>query len=368
MSLIELARLSDPQIDRIADYGARWAAVRASTEPCDRAAAECGVAQAYSSAGLPPPSQIVWGDGPIDIARSWARSRNTAGDSVRSAVVDLICRKAEAAVDRAVGLSVRVALAGEPRLTRLPPYCMSIDEAVHRDSEGVRPLLRTRFSGLFSLSPRRGNLSFASSSFGFHSTAAFGALEYYHDVCGLRRQTQALVGLWQLAKNCAWIIPHERVCWLAERPKAIHCDARHRLHAAKGPALSYPDGWSAYAWKGVLVPAWIIERPELVTVRSIGTAHDPQVRRCMIDIMTPERFIAEGGAYRVSHDETGVLWRQRWRWEAWAAVEVVNGSPESDGTFKHYFLQVPANMRSAREAVAWTYGLPEQRYRPVVRT
>jgi hypothetical protein len=47
---------------------------------------------------------------------------------------------------------------------------------------------------------------------------------------------------------------------------------------------------------------------------------------------------------------------------------VINGTPEPDGTLKHYFLQVPANMRSPREAVAWTYGLPEQRYRPSVRT
>ena len=46
----------------------------------------------------------------------------------------------------------------------------------------------------------------------------------------------------------------------------------------------------------------------------------------------------------------------------------INGTPEPDGARKHYFLQVPANMRSAREAVAWTYGLPEQRYRPTVRT
>jgi hypothetical protein len=103
-------------------------------------------------------------------------------------------------------------------------------------------------------------------------------------------------------------------------------------------------------------------------VRTIAAAHDPQIRRCMIEIMTPARFIAEGGAYRVAQDDTGVLWRQRWRWEAWAAVEVINGSPEPDGTFKHYFLQVPPTMRTAREAVAWTYGLTEQRYRPVVRT
>ena len=133
-------------------------------------------------------------------------------------------------------------------------------------------------------------------------------------------------------------------------------------------AVTYPDGWSAYAWKGVLVPAWIIERQQLVNVRTIGAAQDPQVRRCMIEVMTPERFIREGGAYRISQDETGILWRQRWRWEAWACVEVVNGSPEPDGTFRHYFLQVPATVRSAREGVAWTYGLTEHRYRPAVRT
>ena len=99
--------------------------------------------------------------------------------------------------------------------------------------------------------------------------------------------------------------------------------------AADGPAVGYPDGWSAYAWKGVLVPRWMIERPELVTVRTIGAAQDPQIRRCMIEILTPERFIAQGGAYRIAQDETGVLWRQRWRWEAWAAVEVINGTPEA---------------------------------------
>jgi hypothetical protein len=195
-----------------------------------------------------------------------------------------------------------------------------------------------------------------------------GALEYFHDVCDLTRQTASLAGLWQTAKHASWILPHREVCWLSDRPLAMHQDARGRLHRADGPAVTCRDGWSAYAWKGVLVPSWIIERPDLVNVRTIGAAQDPQVRRCMIEIMTPERFIKEGGAYRIAQDEAGILWRQRWRWEAWAAVEVINGTPEPDGTLKHYFLQVPANMRSPREAVAWTYGLPEQRYRPSVRT
>jgi hypothetical protein len=302
------------------------------------------------------------------VASTWAGLRNDAGENVRSLVVDLVRRKAERTVDRSVGAAVRTSLAQEPRLVRVPSYSTSIDEAVLREGERVRPVLSRRLASLFSLSLRGTKLSFAASSFSFHTAPSLGALEYFHDVCGLRRQTGGLTGLWQIARNASWIVPHERICWLSERPELIRHDARDRLHAAKGPAVKFRDGWSAYAWKGVLVPSWMIERPEFITVRTIASAHDPQIRRCMIEILTPERFIAEGGAYRVSQDETGTLWRQRWRWEAWAAVEVVNGSPEPDGTFKHYFLQVPANLRTAREAVAWTYGLTEHRYRPMMRT
>jgi len=264
-------------------------------------------------------------------------------------------------------LAVRVALAGEPRLSRVPGFCASIEEAVLREGERVRPNLGARLASIFA--PRkRASLSFAASSYALHSSPSLGPLEFLHDVGNLARQTNGLCGLWQIARNASWMIPHRQVCWLAERPHIVRHDARGRLHCPDGPAVAYHDGWSAFAWKGVLVPRWIIERPDLVTVRSIAAAQDPQVRRCMIDVLTPERFIATGGAYRVAADETGVLWRQRWRWEAWAAVEVVNGTPEQNGTYKRYYLQVPANMRSAREAVAWSYGLSEQRYKPSVRT
>ncbi len=84
----------------------------------------------------------------------------------------------------------------------------------------------------------------------------------------------------------------------------------------------------------------------------------------MIERLTPERFIASGAAFRISEDETGFLWEKRWAdGDAWAAIEVVNGTPEPDGVHKHYFLQVPPNMLTARSAVAWTYGLTARQYR-----
>jgi hypothetical protein len=277
-------------------------------------------------------------------------------------------RRAEVAVDRAIALSVRMALAGAAGLSRVPGYCTSIDEAVLRIGDRALPILRSRFffSGFFPR--RRARISLAGSGFSFHTAPWLGAMEYLHDVCGLVRHTQPLTGLWEIARNAAWMIPHEHVCWLMERPRLLRHDANGRLHAADGPALSFGSGSSVYAWKGVLVPAALIEHPEHIDVRAIELATDPQIRRCMIEIMTPQRFIDEGGAYRVAVDNTGVLWRQRWRWEAWAAVEVVNGTPEPDGSHKRYFLQVPATVRTPREGVAWTYGLSERHYRPVVRT
>jgi hypothetical protein len=176
-----------------------------------------------------------------------------------------------------------------------------------------------------------------------------------------------LQGLWAIAKNAGSIVAHERVCWISERPSILRTDARVRLHCPNGPALRYPDGWSVYAWKGVQVPAWMIEHSEWITPAKIGNMFEPVLRNCMIEIMTAERFVKTGDVWRVCEDETGILWRKIWRFRgvnigSWSAVEVVNGTAEADGSSKRYFLRVPSHMRTPREAVAWTYGLTEQQY------
>jgi hypothetical protein len=49
-------------------------------------------------------------------------------------------------------------------------------------------------------------------------------------------------------------------------------------------------------------------------------------------------------------------------------VEVVNATAEPDGSQKTYFLRVPPETRTAREGVAWTFGMAEQEYAPEVET
>jgi hypothetical protein len=49
-------------------------------------------------------------------------------------------------------------------------------------------------------------------------------------------------------------------------------------------------------------------------------------------------------------------------------VEVLNATPQEDGSFKNYWLRVPPHIQTAHEAVAWTFGRDVRKYRPKVET
>ena len=54
----------------------------------------------------------------------------------------------------------------------------------------------------------------------------------------------------------------ERAVILTDRPREIHRDEANRLHAEKGPALLYRDGWGIHAWHGIRIPAvWLDGKP-----------------------------------------------------------------------------------------------------------
>jgi hypothetical protein len=340
-----------------------------STARADRAAAEAATIAAYRAAGLAPPERIVWCDGPIDVARSCADTGlSAAGDNVKSQLVDAVVRQAAYAVDGSVNGQVRTRIAATFRAHPTNPVSAAVTTAVTLHD----PLARGQRFALFlsmvrrlrgRMLPRWMEASFRDSSFSQHDAAALGIFEYLNETCGLTRQTERVMALCRMAANAGWVIPHRHVCWLVERHNVLEIDGRGRLHNPKGPAIAFADGWAVYAWKGVVIPSWMIERPHEITASRIDRERDAIVRRCMIDIMTPERFIREGDAYCVSEDDTGMLWTKSWTaWDAWAAVQVQNGTPEPDGTYKQYFLQVPPTVRSARQAVAWTYGLTEHEY------
>jgi hypothetical protein len=178
---------------------------------------------------------------------------------------------------------------------------------------------------------------------------------------------------------------------VAERSLVFEVDAEGRLHSEDGPALAWADGLEVWSWHGVDMPEWVIREPDRITVDHIDVERNAEVRRVMIERFGPERLVRSSGGYVDQEDETGRLWRRRvgpvpppapirrGPWgpppgppsppvEHLVMVEVVNSTPEPDGTRKTYFLRVPPETRTAREGVAWTFGMSEAEYAPELET
>ncbi|MEZ4596922.1 MAG: hypothetical protein R3C32_08835 [Chloroflexota bacterium] len=173
---------------------------------------------------------------------------------------------------------------------------------------------------------------------------------------------------------------------IAERPLRVLRDHQGWPHAETGPALVWGDGLTVHAWHGTTVPAWMIEEPDRITPESIDAERNIEVRRMLLDRYGADRYVRASGATLVHEDETGRLWRKtlggepswhRWRAsrrsgegpdEAMFMVEVRNSTPEPDGTHRTYLLRVPPSVITAREAVAWTFGLAARDYAPAVET
>jgi hypothetical protein len=89
----------------------------------------------------------------------------------------------------------------------------------------------------------------------------------------------------------------------------------------------------------------------------------------MLEYYGCDRYLDESGAVPVHRDETGVLWRVELIGdEDVVMTEVVNSTPEPDGTSRTYWLRVPPTTRTARAGVAWTFGLAAETYEPSRQT
>jgi len=85
----------------------------------------------------------------------------------------------------------------------------------------------------------------------------------------------------------------------------------------------------------------------------------------MLERYGPGRFIQDVGASLVDADETGKLYRHELAAdEPLCMIRVLDATTRPDGTRRTYWLRVPPTFHTAREAVAWTFGMEAARYRP----
>jgi hypothetical protein len=184
--------------------------------------------------------------------------------------------------------------------------------------------------------------SVGDSVYGQHDAGWLSFYEFFHEAVGLTEQTKQLRGLWNLSRSAGWAIPHENICWVSERHNILMRDDRARLHSLSGPACAYPDGWAIYAVHGVRVPEWVVERPNEITIQKITTEKNAEVKRVMIERYGEDRYIVGSGMKPVASDARfGDLYHQPAEaGRPIAKICVTNRSPEPDGSFRKYWLDI----------------------------
>lgn len=420
-----LEALTPEQESLLAPVRDEWLRIGLATGPADRPAAEEGVCHAYHAAGLPSPRRMVWVGSPLAGAitasmlcafelsdhvpdRYWGTVREHLQDQVRASawiqpslglfpadegraggrfgipIGAPVGQRIVEPVRSAVLNHARLGMSASESLRRLvegpvaTPVSWQLGWRLHQlIQQAIEPVLRPFFleDGPFIVEDDGFDDDLDPDlPWRLHCAQGQHDAEWLARGAALRAilpgalDNQGLDGLVRVARSAGWWWPFEHLVILTERPTAVRQDADGLLHHAGGPAVVYPDGLAIWAWHGVAVSQQVIERPEGLTVQQIRGERSVEVREVMLERYGAERYIRNGGAERVSEDDVGTLWSAPLDDERLVAVEVDNRTPEPDGTYTTYWLRVPPEVRTAREAVAWTFGLTADDYRPTIET
>lgn len=194
-------------------------------------------------------------------------------------------------------------------------------------------------------------------------------LQFYDFCKGSGMDLPLIEHLVEIAKNCAWWFPRRDICIMTERPQMIGIDRAGRLHREEGPCIKFRDDWMAYALHGEWLAPRVVAFARSPNAAQIEQERNVEFRRRMLEMFGVENYVRSANAVRLQEDECGTLLRKDLPGdEPIMMVQVTNSTPEPDGHYKQYFLRVPPTVRSAREGVAWTFGLSPLTYKPIRQT
>jgi len=180
-----------------------------------------------------------------------------------------------------------------------------------------------------------------------------------------------------------WFIVQRRAVFLFPRPaiRTRHeTNTRLVLHSTIGPAVQFADDpvSNQYWFRGARVRQFVVENPERITRAHIRAARTRELRQALIEQYGLLRYSMERGFRSVDHDAYfgATLYVKGGKRTSYGdisrrecVVELVNSTPEPDGTHRHFARRVPGNMNTAHQAVAWTFSFDNPRdYMPIVQT
>lgn len=177
------------------------------------------------------------------------------------------------------------------------------------------------------------------------------------DVLGLRLPVYEKYAAWEgCALNAGFRMVHENFCIVSDRPDVLRIDGQNRPHNLDGPSHRWRDGWALYFVNGVRIAydkRYIVEDPSRITWQEIDREQNSEIRRAMIERYGADRYVLDSGAKVVhtmpaDHPIVGLRTARLLRKEVpedepIVMIDLLNSTPEPDGTVKRYMLRVDPN-------------------------
>ena len=311
---MKIEKLTDEQIEMFPYYVDKWIKIGTCTDPCDRIESKSAINEMYQMGGMPPPKNIVWTQSPLSMVLT---ERFIKNDSVRASVYDSVLNSVRASVHESVLNSVRASVGASVsnsvsasvgnsvRDSVLNSVLASVGDSV-RASVGdsvrasvinsvgasVRNSVRDSVGDSVGASIRN---SVGASVRGQHESWWLSYYDYFLNVCGLKKETEKLSGLFRLAKNTGWVLSYMNMCIVSERHNI--CELQDGvIHCGTGPAIAYSDGFAVYAINGVMVDKQIVMAPQTQTLFQIDGESNAEKKRIRIERFGWERYLSEKNA------------------------------------------------------------------------
>mgnify|MGYP000940796089 FL=1 len=341
--------ITDAERAAMAEHVKLWTARATRTDPIVPDRIGSAIRDLYAAAGLKAP-RVVIVPSPIVMAFAggfaagiwWLRKNGRAtDDATLDATLDATDAATLAATYDATYAATRAATLDATRAATLD----ATDAATRADGWAYE--LALHFAG--NVSDARYLLECAARWWNTYQGGNMWApwdcyLTAARDILGLRLDQHEKYAAWErCAIEGGFRVMHDEFCMVSDFPERLLVDPENRPHCDDGPSHRWRDGWSLWHIHGVRVTEQIVLRPDTLTLTQIRDERNAEVRRVMIERFGESRYIEASGMKPIANDEVfGTLYESplKDQWPNARIIRVVNRSPEPDGTFKPYWLDV----------------------------
>jgi hypothetical protein len=420
-----LYELDDAARAQFAPWRDKWIANAMSTKKMDaedREATRQAVIGLYEAAKLTPPKVIVWVSSPMvaHFACAFAaalietRKRGRTRDATRAATEAATWAATEAATRDAATAATRAATraaTADVAWAATEAATWAATEAATRDAASAatraaataatgdadtlqHPWYSPIANAFAKLATELGGphanilLQVAASGFGFldggNQWSGYPAyLSFFRHIAKIEIDYSKWQHYEAAALHSGPRYMHADFCIVADRPEVLTVDNANRPHNEAGPFCRWRDGISLYAIHGVRVPAYIVERPDLITVARIQAETNEEVRRVMIERYGLSRYVRDAGFDVIDADTDPIGQPRRLlRRGDMLVVELTNSTVDADGARRVYHVPCHPELRpmlddsslgdpqklTALNAVASSYGMRGEEYDLAVET